>query len=120
MAFETLLKALVKQVEGADGAIFLDSEGEAVQWYATGDCDLLRLRAAYLTAPLQFCRKSAERLGLGQIAHLVVEYQGAWLVIQEVEGGYFFVLQLASRANLAQALGSIEPIVAAIRDEIAA
>lgn len=120
MAFETLLQALVKQVEGADGAIFLDAEGEAVQWYATRDGDLLRLRAAYLTAPLQFCRKSAERLGLGGIAHLVLEYQGAWLVVRELAGGYFFVLQLDSRANLAQALECIEPTVAAIREEIAA
>jgi predicted regulator of Ras-like GTPase activity (Roadblock/LC7/MglB family) len=120
LAFETLLRTLVDQVEGADGAIFLDSDGEAVQWYARGDGDLLRLRAAYLAVSQQSCRASSARLGLGHILYLVVEYDGAWFVIEELHGGYFFILQLAPGANLAQALDCLGPAVVALREEIAA
>lgn len=120
MGFETLLRTLVDQVEGADGAIFLDSDGEAVQWYATGDGGILRLRAAYLAVPLRSFRTSAGLLGLGRISYLIAQYQGAWFVIEELDGGYFFILQLSSGANLAQALDCIGPAVAALREEIAA
>lgn len=120
MLFELLLKELVNEIDGADGAIFMDSEGEAVQWYSRGDSELLRLRAAYLTVPLQSCRLSAARLGLGRIKHLVIEYQGAWFITEDLESGYFFVLQMISSANLAQALERIQPAVTSLRQEIAA
>jgi predicted regulator of Ras-like GTPase activity (Roadblock/LC7/MglB family) len=120
LPFEILLRDLVAEVDGADGAIFLDSEGEAVQWYTRGDCDLLRLRAAYITVPLQSSRISAARLGLGSISHLVIEYEGAWFIVEELEGGYFFVLQLNSSGNLAQALDKVQPIVESLKREITA
>jgi predicted regulator of Ras-like GTPase activity (Roadblock/LC7/MglB family) len=118
--FEVTLKKLVVETDGADGAIFLDGEGEAVQWFARTDANLLRLRAAYLAVALQSCRVSVSRLGLGRISHLVLEYQGAWYVIQELTRDYFLVLQMDTTANLAQALDRIEPIVADLRREIAA
>ncbi|HEU4388033.1 MAG TPA: hypothetical protein VFV34_09570 [Blastocatellia bacterium] len=118
--FEATLKKLVVDTDGADGAIFLDAEGEAVQWYARTDADLLRLRAAYLAVALQSCRMSVTRLGLGRIFHLVIEYRSAWYVIQELTRDYFLVLQMDPSANLAQALERIEPIVADLRREIAA
>jgi len=36
LSIDSLLKKLVEQVEGATGAIVLEADGEAVQWYTTG------------------------------------------------------------------------------------
>jgi predicted regulator of Ras-like GTPase activity (Roadblock/LC7/MglB family) len=118
--FQAALKEIVVNTEDADGAIFLDSEGEAVQWYARADSDLLRLRAAYIAVTLQTCRLSVGRLGLGAISHLVIEYEGAWYIIQELTRDYFFVLQLTPSANLAQAIERIQPVVDSLKREIAA
>ena len=64
MPFIAILKELVSSVDGAEGAIVIEADGEAVQWYATGDEDLLRLRAAYVALAAQACRETAARLGL--------------------------------------------------------
>ena len=46
--FTNLLERLVSNIQGADGALVLESDGEAVQWYCPGGAELLRLRCAYL------------------------------------------------------------------------
>jgi predicted regulator of Ras-like GTPase activity (Roadblock/LC7/MglB family) len=116
--FQALLKKLVSKVEGAEGAIFLDREGEAVQWHARSDAERLRLRAAYLAVVLRCCRASADALALGRIRYLLIDYEGARLVAEEVEGGYFVVIELSNSANLGQALYRMGPAVEDLRREI--
>jgi predicted regulator of Ras-like GTPase activity (Roadblock/LC7/MglB family) len=118
--FKALLKELVSSVEGATGAIFLASDGEAVQWYSGDDGERLQLRAAYITVALQGCRSSADRLMLRGISHLVLEYDGASFIVQELDRGYFVLLELDSSANIGQALYRIQPVVAHLRRETAA
>jgi predicted regulator of Ras-like GTPase activity (Roadblock/LC7/MglB family) len=118
--FKTLLKELVSSVEGATGAIFLASDGEAVQWYSDDDGERLRLRGAYITVALQECRALAARLTLGGVRYLVLEYESASFIVQELDRGYFVVLELESSANIGQALFRTQPVVALLRREIAA
>lgn len=120
MPFKALLKELVSSVEGATGAIFLDSEGEAVQWYSDQDDERLQLRGAYIMVALRGFRDSAARLMLGSIRYLVLEYESASFIVQEIDRGYFVVLELESSANIGQAIYRTQPVVARLRREIAA
>jgi predicted regulator of Ras-like GTPase activity (Roadblock/LC7/MglB family) len=120
VAFTALLKELVCGVEGGEGAIFLDADGEAVQWYSKAAGERLRLRAAYIAVMLQACQAAAQRLELGGLQHMVIEYDGAKFVIEEIERGYFIILELSQSANVGQALYHIKPAVEALRREIAA
>jgi predicted regulator of Ras-like GTPase activity (Roadblock/LC7/MglB family) len=117
--FKTLLKELVSSVEGATGAIFLASDGEAVQWYSNDDGERLQLRGAYITVALRGCRALADRLTPGSIRHLVLEYDSATFIVQELDRGYFVVLELDSSANIGQALYRTQPVVAHLCREIA-
>jgi predicted regulator of Ras-like GTPase activity (Roadblock/LC7/MglB family) len=117
--FKALLKELVSGVEGATGAIFLASDGEAVQWYAGDGGERLQLRAAYITVALQGCRGSAERLTLGGIRHLILEYDNASFIVQELDRGYFVILELEASANIGQAIHRTQPVVARLRREVA-
>ncbi|HEY6328561.1 MAG TPA: roadblock/LC7 domain-containing protein [Blastocatellia bacterium] len=116
--FAKVLRELVRAVDGARGAIFLDGEGEAVQWYSVSDSERLRLRAAYLAVVVQSYRASSAKLSLGKALSLVVQYQAAQFVIEEIDGGYFLVLELGPSANLAQCAGRLAPAVATLRREI--
>jgi predicted regulator of Ras-like GTPase activity (Roadblock/LC7/MglB family) len=117
--FKALLKELVSSVEGATGAIFLASDGEPVQWHSEKDVERLQLRGAYITVVLKGCRALAERLTVGGIGHLVLEYDGASFLAQELNPGYFILLELDSSANIGQAIYRIQPVIAHLRREIA-
>lgn len=118
--FKALLKELVLSVEGATGAIFLASDGEPVQWYSEDGGERLQLRSAYIMVALQSCRTFADHLMLGDIHRLVVEYEGASFIVQELDRGYFVLLELRPSANIGQAVYRIQPVVARLRREIAA
>jgi predicted regulator of Ras-like GTPase activity (Roadblock/LC7/MglB family) len=119
LQFVEMLGDLVRAIEGARGAIFLDADGEAVQWYPADESDRLRLRAAYLAVVVRSFRTSIARLELGGMSHLVIQYQKSQFVIEEIEeGGYFLVLELSSSANLAQCASRLVPAVATFRREI--
>ncbi|HYP29335.1 MAG TPA: roadblock/LC7 domain-containing protein [Blastocatellia bacterium] len=120
MPFASLLKELVSSVEGAEGAIFLDSDGEAVQWFTTTSGERLCLRAAYVSVMLRACRDSAARLKAGNISSLILEYDGARFVVEELDRGYLLLLELRPSANIGQAIHRIQPAVASLRREIAA
>lgn len=120
MPFTALLKELVSSVEGGEGAIFFDKDGEAVQWYSKDDGERLRLRAAYIAVVLQACQATTARLDLGQMNRMVIDYAGAKFVIETLEHGYFVLLELNRSANIGQALYHIKPAVAALRRQIAA
>jgi predicted regulator of Ras-like GTPase activity (Roadblock/LC7/MglB family) len=118
--FKALLKELVSSVEGATGAIFLASDGEPVQSYSETDVERLQLRGAYVTVVWKGCRASAGRLMVKDIGHLVLEYDGAIFIVQELNPGYFVLLELDSSANIGQAIYRIQPVVCHLRREIAA
>ena len=120
LSIDSLLKKLVEQVEGATGAIVLEADGEAVQWYTTGDSDRLRLRSAYLAVVLRASRVPAARAALGDLRSLLLKYDYSCLVVREIESDCFAVLELDPSANLSQALFHLDPIIEELRVEIAA
>jgi hypothetical protein len=120
VGFESILKEVVLAVEGATGAIFLDNCGEAVQWYPRGDCERLKLRAAYLAVLVQTSRSCCARLKLGNLAQFILEYEGAWLIAEEVDASYFVLLELGASSNLAKASSRLSLTTTSLRQEIAA
>ena len=120
MPFQRLLKQLVDSVEGASGAILLESAGEAVQWHAVDEshAERLRLRSAYVAVVLQNSRALAARNAAGEAAHLVLQYDGASFIAQAVEQDYFIVVELYSSANIGQALHRLQPMIARLRRQL--
>ena len=121
MPFQELLKQLVDSVEGASGAILLESAGEAVQWHAVDDsrAERLRLRSAYVAVVLQNSQTLAARTDAGEAAHLVLQYDGASFIAQAVESDYFVVLELYPWANVGQAIYRLQTVVEGLRRAMA-
>lgn len=120
MPFKALLKELVTSVQGASGAILLEADGEAVQWYTDAEVERLRLRAAYIALVLQGCRASTKHANLGDTGCTILQYDGASFLGQQIERDYFLVIELDSSANVGQAIHRIQPAVASIRRELTA
>ncbi|MCI0487699.1 MAG: roadblock/LC7 domain-containing protein [Blastocatellia bacterium] len=120
MPFRALLKELVLSVDGANGAIILDAEGEAVQWWGRDEIERLHLRAAYVIVMIQTCRATTSSLELGDLCYMVIEYEGARFVVEELESECFIVLEMDPSANIGQAIHRIQPAVENLRREIAA
>ena len=110
MPFRSLLKQLVESVEGASGAVLLESAGEAVQWHSADErqTERLRLRCAYVALVLQNSRAIAARTALGEAARLVMQYDGARFIAQVIERDYFVVLELSPSANVGQAIHRLQ------------
>jgi predicted regulator of Ras-like GTPase activity (Roadblock/LC7/MglB family) len=113
-----MLTELVSGIDGAEGALLMDKEGEAVQWYARNNVEQLQLRGACLAVVIGACRTLAERIGAGQTRQIILNYEGARFVIEALPLGYFVLLELSLSSNLGQALQKIQPAVAKIREEM--
>jgi predicted regulator of Ras-like GTPase activity (Roadblock/LC7/MglB family) len=120
LQFESILRELVSHVEGAQGAILVEGDGEAVQWHSEGDAELLRLRAAYLSVLVRATRAGLSRLGLGNRVRLTIEYEGAWFLTEDLEHGYFVVLELSPASNLGQAINRVIPAASRLCYEMGA
>lgn len=119
--FRSLLKQLVESVEGASGAVLLESAGEAVQWHSADErqAERLRLRSAYVALVLQNSRAIAARAALGEAAQLVMQYEGVRFIAQVIERDYFVVLELSPSANVGQALHRLQTTSDALRRALA-
>ena len=122
MPFRALLKQLAEAVEGATGAVLLESAGEAVQWHAVDESrtDRLRLRCAYVAVMLQNGKALAARAELGEVPYVVLQYEGATFVAQTIEKDYFILIELDPVANVGQAMFRMQPVLAVLRRELTA
>jgi predicted regulator of Ras-like GTPase activity (Roadblock/LC7/MglB family) len=118
LSIDSLLNDLVNSVDDATGAILVAVDGEAVQWGTTKLNERLRLRSAYVAVVMQTFRAAARRAGLGHLRHLVVEYEGATLVAQEIDDDCSVILELKANASVSRAVHRMQPTVVRIREEI--
>jgi predicted regulator of Ras-like GTPase activity (Roadblock/LC7/MglB family) len=119
VSIDAVLEELVSGLKDASGAIILEGDGEAIQWHAVSDGERLRLRVAYLAVVLQAFRASAKRVGLGDMSRLVLEYDDASFVVQEIALDCFAIIELKSSANIGQAMFRLDGAVDKLRLEIA-
>ena len=121
MTLDLLLKDLVSSVEGATGAIILADDGEAVQWYSLSkSSERLQLRGAYVAVVMRAFRGSTSRAGLGSLMNLVVEYDGANLVAQEIDDDCLVVVELKVGTNIGHAIYRAQKSRDRLRHEIPA
>ena len=120
MSFKPVLQELVSKVEGAEGAIFLEVDGEAVEWCSSDSGDRLRLRAAYIAVVLQASRALAKHLDIGTTRQMLLAYDGAKFIIEELGSGYFLALEVNASTNVALARYRMKPAVESLRREILA
>ena len=116
--FKGLLTELVSSIDGAVGAIFLDKEGEAVEHHTVGDSEQLKLRAAYLAVMVASSRALAKNVQVGRAHRLLLHFEGARFLIEELEGGYFLMLELDESANFGAAIQRIKPFLEKLQREI--
>jgi predicted regulator of Ras-like GTPase activity (Roadblock/LC7/MglB family) len=119
LPFRALLKELVSKVDGAQGVILLDWEGEVVQLWAMEDSERLTLRAAYIGVTFRQAQALTQAGGASRARQVVIEYEGARFVVEEIESGYIIVFELNVKGNLGDAMRQIASAVDALRREIA-
>ena len=119
MSFKDLLRDLVKSVEGVEGAVFLDEDGEAVDYYSENDSERLKLRSACVAPVMKTARAVARAIASDNLSRLVMNYDGAILIIEELELGYFLMLELQASASVGEAVYRMKPIASKLRSEIA-
>jgi predicted regulator of Ras-like GTPase activity (Roadblock/LC7/MglB family) len=118
MVFQSLLKELVTSVEGAVGAIILDWEGEPVEWWDSENKDRLMLRAAYVDVAFKMTKKLVSPARAGRASRLMIEYENARFVVEEIAHGYVVVIELGLSGNIAEALRETETAVGELRREV--
>jgi predicted regulator of Ras-like GTPase activity (Roadblock/LC7/MglB family) len=97
------LQNLVESIDGAASSIIVESDGEGVQWFTEGDVEQLRLRAAYVVIAALSLRESIEHLGAKKRQPILIEYDGASYLVEDLDTSYFLILELTPEANIAQA-----------------
>jgi predicted regulator of Ras-like GTPase activity (Roadblock/LC7/MglB family) len=103
MPYQRLLDTLVRSVDGAQGALLLDANGERV--VESGERhERLRLIGAYQGIALARARDVKDRYETGDVRHIVCRYTDGYVISRPLRDGYYLVLALALSANVGQAL----------------
>jgi predicted regulator of Ras-like GTPase activity (Roadblock/LC7/MglB family) len=104
MPFRRILHDLLSAVDGAIGAVFLDWEGETVEWAADEHPpDDLRIVGAYQGIFLGQLEKLCRSLEVGRPDRFKVEFERSAILSRVLEDGYYLVLIVgpAAREGLA-------------------
>jgi hypothetical protein len=105
MPFNYLLTNLLVDVPAAVGAIFLDGEGEAVEWVTRhNDPYDLKVEGAYHSIFKRRLDELAEVTGIGTIDRYTVEGSRMLALTQSLPGGYYVVLVLDRRGSRGHAM----------------
>jgi predicted regulator of Ras-like GTPase activity (Roadblock/LC7/MglB family) len=103
MPFQRLLDELAARVEGFQGALMLDAEGEVAVESGARD-DRHRLIGAYQGIALATAKRTNQRYEAGSIRYITCQYEAARLVLRPLKDGYYLIVSLAPEAPLAPCL----------------
>lgn len=118
MPFKSILKRLVENVDGAQGAILLDWEGEAVDQYATiSDYDIKFLGAHMGIILYSLTKRLKEELGDEDVKSVIIDLDNKKFAVCTVDKDYFAVLALSPDVVLGLVRRELEAAVNAIRKE---
>ena len=118
--FSVMLEDLVHRVDGAIGAAFVDSYGEAVQSHVAngGDVEYVQLMGAYQGIAFQTSRMICSQLEAGGIDYFFTSYENVSFLIKALDHDYFVMLVLAPGANVGQGIYSIRRSAAGFNSEM--
>lgn len=104
MAFQYLLNNLLVDVPGAQGAIFLDYEGEAIEFVSRRATPYeLKLEGAYHGIFLRQATRLATLMGAGGMERLAIGGTKMHVMSRALKAGYYVVLVLEPGSSLALA-----------------
>lgn len=118
MPFKSILKELVERVNGAQGAILLDWEGEAVDQYAhISDYDI-KFIGAHTGIILHNLRERLKReFGDDDVKGIAIDLETRKIVVSPVDKDYYAVIVLSHEAALGMVRHEIEATVRALREQ---
>jgi len=119
MPFKKVLKDLVENVPGAQGAIVADWEGEAVDHVSLIDDYELKVIGAHKGVILYNLREVVRRLDGGGLEELVISTEKTQTLVLPITDDYFLVLTLERGDVLGRALFESRRCVLRLKEEIA-
>lgn len=119
MPFQYLLTNLLVDVPGAHGAIFLDPEGEFVEYVTRRATPYqLKVEGAYHGLLLRRASRLLHGADGGQVEQLVVVGSQLKVLSRRLKDGYYLVLIMEPNAPTGLASRAVEVVAAALNREI--
>jgi predicted regulator of Ras-like GTPase activity (Roadblock/LC7/MglB family) len=119
MPFNYLLTNLLVDVPEAVGAIFVDYEGEAVEWVTRhGDPFDLKVEGAYHGIFMRQIHHLAAVIAAGDVESYVLEGSRLFTLTQALPDGYYVVLVVDRSGSRAQALHCLRRAAEVIAKEL--
>ena len=112
-----ILEEFVTSVDGAQAAIFMDGDGEAIAQAGETARDI-RLLGAWKELHLGQIREITGRLGLGDVRAVLFSLDEGNELIAPVSGDYCLLLFLSSFSNLQNAMTNLEKAIVLLRKDI--
>ena len=104
MPFQYLLTNLLVDIPGAQGAIFLDSEGEAVEFVSQRATPYeLKLEGAYHGIFLRKAGRLSKLMGGGELERLSIAGKQMQVISRALKGGYYLVVVMEPGTSFALA-----------------
>jgi predicted regulator of Ras-like GTPase activity (Roadblock/LC7/MglB family) len=119
MPFQYLLTNLLVDVPGAQGAVFLDPEGEAVELVSQSATPYeLKLEGAYHGIFLRRAGQLARLAGAGSLERLAIAGSVVQVMSRALKGGYYLVLVMEAGTSIALAGEAMQRTSDALNREI--
>ena len=119
MVFSYLLTNLLVDVPQAVGAIFVDPEGEAVEWVTRhGDPFGLKVEGAYHSIFMRQLERLTKSVDVGPIESIVLEGRRLVTLTQALPDGYYVVLVVDRKGSPAQALHRLRRAARVFAEEL--
>jgi predicted regulator of Ras-like GTPase activity (Roadblock/LC7/MglB family) len=118
--FAQILQRAMERVPGAQAAIFADWEGEAVDAFSDAAESLteIRLIGAHWGVIYQQARLACEKLRLGDVGLVLLEFSRGYIIVRRITADYFVVVALQSEGSLGQALRVLDEVESHLLEEM--
>jgi predicted regulator of Ras-like GTPase activity (Roadblock/LC7/MglB family) len=103
MIYRKILEDMLRAVDGSQGALMMDANGEVVERAGATD-ERMHLIAAYQGIALSSAQRTADRYNIGGIEYLVCRYEAGSIILRPLKEGFYLLLALAPEAILAHGL----------------
>ena len=101
--FDAILRELLNSTPGAIGAVFLDREGEAVQFWSERVFEIgpdgLKAVGAYQGIYLAELQRICTRIAAGKPERFTIEFENVRILSCDLKDGYYLVLIADRSAN---------------------